>query len=59
MMLGLLGAIGEGRSQVGQLIGARASGPSSRRMWKLRRASLRAMVSEARVCESPRALSAT
>src|SRR3954471_3574935 len=36
-----------------QLIGARASGPSSRRMWKLRRASLRAMVSEARVCESP------
>src|SRR3954447_23766450 len=41
-----------------QLIGASASGPSSRRMWKLRRASLRAMVSEARVCESPRALSA-
>ena len=45
---------------VGQAVGtgSRASGPSSRRMWKQRRASLRAMVSEARVWLSPRALSA-
>jgi len=54
-MLGPLRAIVRGRVQ---LIGASASGPSSRRMCKLRRASLRAMVSEARVWESPRALSA-
>jgi hypothetical protein len=42
----------------GQVIGARASGPSSRRVWKQRRASLRAIVSDALVCDSPRALSA-
>ena len=39
-------------------IGSSAAGPSSRRMWKDRRASLRAIVSDARVCESPRAFSA-
>jgi hypothetical protein len=42
----------------GQVIGSSASGPSSRRVWKQRRASLRAIVIEALVCESPRALSA-
>ena len=42
----------------GQVTGARASGPSSRRMCKQRRASVRAIVIDARVCESPRALSA-
>ena len=41
-----------------QVTGSSASGPSSCRVWKQRRASLRAIVSEARVCESPRALSA-
>jgi len=39
-------------------IGSSALGPSSRRMWKERRASLRAIVSDARVCVSPRAFSA-
>jgi hypothetical protein len=42
----------------GQVTGSKASGPSSRSVWKQRRASLRAIVSDARVCESPRALSA-
>ena len=42
----------------GQVMGSKASGPSSRRVWKQRRASLRAIVSDALVCESPRALSA-
>jgi hypothetical protein len=42
----------------GQGTGSRASGPSSRSVWKQRRASLRAIVSDALVCESPRALSA-
>jgi hypothetical protein len=41
-----------------QVTGSSASGPSSRRVWKQRRASLRAIVSEARVWESPRAFSA-
>jgi hypothetical protein len=41
-----------------QVTGSSASGPSSRSVWKQRRASLRAIVSEALVCESPRALSA-
>jgi hypothetical protein len=36
--------------------GSSAAGPSSRRVWKERRASLRAIVSEARVCERPRRL---
>jgi hypothetical protein len=44
--------------RIGQVTGSKASGPSSRRVWKQRRASLRAIVSEALVCESPRALSA-
>ena len=42
----------------GQVTGSKASGPSSRSVWKQRRASLRAIVSDALVCESPRALSA-
>jgi hypothetical protein len=46
------------RSAEGQVTGSRASGPSSRRVWKQRRASFLAIVSEARVCVSPRALSA-
>jgi hypothetical protein len=37
--------------------GARAAGPSSRRVWKQRRASLREIVRDALVCESPRFLS--
>jgi hypothetical protein len=41
-----------------QVTGSSASGPSSCRVWKQRRASLRAIVIEALVCESPRALSA-
>ena len=40
------------------LTGSSAAGPSARRVWKQRRVSLRAIVSEACVCESPRALSA-
>src|SRR5206468_12618250 len=48
---------GRRRSARGQVTGSRASGPSSRRVWKQRRASLRAIVSDARGCESPRALS--
>ena len=48
---------GAGCAQV-VVIGSSAAGPSSRRMWKERRASLRAIVSDARVCESPRAFSA-
>jgi hypothetical protein len=43
----------------GQVTGSSAIGPSSCRVWKQRRASLRAIVSEALVCESPRALSAS
>jgi len=39
-------------------VGSSASGPSALRAWKERRASLRAIVSDARVCERPRALSA-
>jgi hypothetical protein len=46
------------RSVRGQVTGFKASGPSSRSVWKQRRASLRAIVNDARVCESPRALSA-
>ncbi len=38
--------------------GSSAAGPSSRRVWNERRASLRAIVIDARVCERPRALSA-
>jgi hypothetical protein len=41
-----------------QLTGSGASGPSSRSVWKQRLASLRAIVSDALVCVSPRALSA-
>ena len=41
-----------------QPTGSSASGPSSRRVWKQRRASLRAIVIEARGCVSPRSLSA-
>lgn len=40
------------------LTGWSAAGPSARRVWKQRRVSLRAIVSEAWVCERPRALSA-
>jgi hypothetical protein len=63
-LVGSLGAIVEcgqwSDGRKGQLvgIGSRAPGPSSRRMWKERRASLRAIVSDARVCDRPRALSA-
>ena len=46
------------RAGEGQVTGSKASGPSSRSVWKQRRASFRAIVSDARVCESPRALSA-
>jgi hypothetical protein len=46
------------RSGGGQVTGSKASGPSSRSVWKQRRASLRAIVSDALVCESPRSLSA-
>ncbi len=64
-LVGSLGAILEcwaaerwnGCAQV-VVIGSSAAGPSSRRMWKERRASLRAIVSDARVCVSPRAFSA-
>jgi hypothetical protein len=42
----------------GQATGSKASGPSSRSVWKQRRASFLAIVSDALVCESPRALSA-
>ena len=42
----------------GQVTGSSASGPSSRSVWKQRRASFLAIVSDARGCESPRALSA-
>ena len=51
---GLGGKVGGGV----QLTGSSALGPSSRRVWKERRASLRAIVKEARVWLSPRALSA-
>ena len=65
-LVGSLGAILElwawrsGGADCAQVvvIGSSAAGPSSRRMWKERRASLRAIVSDARVCESPRAFSA-
>jgi len=63
-LAGSLGAILEfgryGASSGGQVvvIGSSAAGPRSRRMWKERRASLRAIVSEARVCVSPRSFSA-
>jgi hypothetical protein len=50
-------ACGTDRRRV-QVTGSKASGPSSRSVWKQRRASLRAIVSDALVCESPRALSA-
>jgi hypothetical protein len=46
------------RGDAGQLMGSSAWGPSAWRVWKQRRASLRAIVSDALVCESPRALSA-
>jgi len=39
------------------LTGSSAAGPSSRKVWKQRRASLRAIVSVVRVCERPRAFS--
>jgi hypothetical protein len=42
-----------------QVTGSSASGPSSRSVWKQRRASLRAIVIEALVWVSPRALSAS
>src|SRR3954453_10693361 len=48
---------GIGRGQL-VVIGSRAAGPSSRRTWKERRASLRAMVSDARVWLRPRAFRA-
>jgi hypothetical protein len=48
-----IGAVGIAQSATG----SRAAAPSWRRLWKARRASLRAIVSEACVCESPRALS--
>ena len=51
---GAIGLVGIAQSS----IGSSAAGPSSRRVWKQRRASLRAIVSEARVCESPRAFRA-
>ncbi len=64
-LVGSLGAIlefwpAERWSGYGQVvvIGSSATGPSARRMWKERRASLRAIVSDVRVCESPRAFSA-
>jgi hypothetical protein len=64
-LVGSLGALleswaAERRSGCGQVvvIGSSAAGPSARRMWKERRASLRAIVSDARVCERPRAFSA-
>ena len=67
-LVGSLGAILESWAQRSELwglvgaqvvvIGSSAAGPSSRRMWKERRASLRAIVSDARVCERPRAFSA-
>jgi hypothetical protein len=53
-----LGVVGVAERSAGQVTGSRASGPSSRSVWKQRRASLRAIVSDALVCESPRALSA-
>ena len=63
-LAGSLGAILESwawRSELGGqvvVIGSSAAGPSLRRMWKERRASLRAIVIDARVCVSPRAFSA-
>jgi hypothetical protein len=54
---GLAEAIGVEQVE-GQVTGSSASAPRLRRVWKQRRASLRAIVIEALVCESPRALSA-
>jgi hypothetical protein len=48
----------DGVTTKGQSTGSSASGPSSRRVWKQRRASLREIVIEARVWESPRLFSA-
>ena len=53
-LVGLAGAVA---GWVGQVTGSSASGPSSDSVWKQRRASLRAIVIDALVCESPRALS--
>jgi hypothetical protein len=54
-----LGVVGCGTgSRDGQATGCRASGPRLRSVWKQRRASFLAIVTDARVCESPRALSA-
>ncbi len=54
-----LGGSGRGAGwSGGQVIGSSASGPSSASVWKQRRASFLAIVSDARGCESPRALSA-
>jgi hypothetical protein len=47
-----------GDGEMAQVTGSSAAGPSSRRLWKQRRASLRAIVIVALVCDSPRALSA-
>jgi hypothetical protein len=55
-LVGLAEAIA-GETVLTQVTGSRAAGPSSRRLWKQRRASLRAMVMVALVWESPRALS--
>jgi hypothetical protein len=55
---GRLVGLAERFGGLGQVTGSKASGPSSRSVWKQRRASLRAIVSDALVCESPRALSA-
>jgi hypothetical protein len=66
-LTGRLGAIWEmvgpaervgGSTEEDQPAGSSACGPSSRRVWKQRRASLRAIVIEARGCVSPRSLSA-
>ena len=46
------------RSAEAQATGSKASGPSSRSVWKQRRASFLAIVSDARGCESPRSFSA-
>ena len=55
-LVGLAEAIGT-RAGSTQVTGSSAAGPSWRRLWKQRRASLRAIVIVALVCESPRALS--
>ena len=56
--VGVIRLMGLRNESAAQVTGSKASGPSSRRVWKQRRASLRAIVSEALVWDSPRALSA-